>query len=117
MLSGIGPQEHLAGFGVPVIHHLPGVGQSLQDHYSAPVKLKSRLPVTVNDVMLSNARKLKAGLEYYVLHRGPLAMISSPAALFARTRPELASPDIKCSMSPFSADRPQDGFIPGRTLR
>jgi len=110
MLSGIGPQEHLAGFGLPVVHHLPGVGQSLQDHYSAPVKLKSRLPVTVNDVMLSNARKLKAGLEYYMFHRGPLAMISSPAALFARTRPELASPDIKISMSPFSAERPEDGL-------
>ena len=110
MLSGIGPQRHLAEFGVAVVQHLPGVGQSLQDHYSAPVKLKSRLPVTVNDVMLSNARKLKAGLEYYMFHRGPLAMISSPAALFARTRPELASPDIKISISPFSAERPQDGL-------
>ena len=110
MLSGIGPQRLLAEFGVAVVQHLPGVGQSLQDHYSAPVKLKSRLPVTVNDVMLSNARKLKAGLEYYMFHRGPLAMISSPAALFARTRPELASPDIKISISPFSAERPQDGL-------
>jgi choline dehydrogenase-like flavoprotein len=41
-----------------------------------------------------------------------LAMISSPAALFARTRPELASPDVKCSISPFSAERPQDGLHP-----
>jgi choline dehydrogenase len=110
MLSGIGPQEHLAGFGIPVVHHLPGVGQSLQDHYSAAIKLRCKLPITVNDVMLSNARKLKAGLEYYMFHRGPLSMISSPAALFARTRPELASPDIKCSISPFSAERPQDGL-------
>ncbi len=47
-----------------------------------------------------------------MFHRGPLAMISSPAALFARTRPELASPDVKCSISPFSADRPQDGLHP-----
>jgi choline dehydrogenase len=45
-----------------------------------------------------------------MFHRGPLSMISSPAALFARTRPELASPDIKISISPFSADRPQDGL-------
>jgi len=110
MLSGIGPQEHLAGFGVPVVHHLPGVGKSLQDHYSAPIKLRCKLPITVNDVMLSNARKLKAGLEYYMFHRGPLSMISSPAALFARTRPELASPDVKISISPFSAERPQDGL-------
>jgi choline dehydrogenase len=110
MLSGIGPRDHLARFGIPVVHHLPGVGQSLQDHYSAPIKLRCKLPVTVNDVMLSNARKLRAGLEYYMFRRGPLSMISSPAALFARTRPELASPDIKCSISPFSAERPQDGL-------
>ena len=110
MLSGIGPQEHLAGFGIPVVRHLPGVGQSLQDHYSAAIKLRCKLPITVNDVMLSSARKLKAGLEYYMFHRGPLSMISSPAALFTRTRPELVSPDIKCSISPFSAERPQDGL-------
>jgi choline dehydrogenase len=110
MLSGIGPQPHLAEFGIPFVHHLPGVGQSLQDHYSAPIKLRCKLPVTVNDVMLSNTRKLKAGLEYYVFHRGPLSMISSPAALFARTRSELASPDVKISISPFSAERPQDGL-------
>ena len=112
MLSGIGPREHLMEFGISVLHHLPGVGQSLQDHYSAPIKLKCRLPITVNDVMQSNARKLRAGLEYYIFHRGPVSTISSPAALFARTRPELASPDVKCSISPFSAERPQDGLHP-----
>jgi choline dehydrogenase len=112
MLSGIGPREHLIELGIPVLHHLPGVGQSLQDHYSAPVKLKCRLPITVNDVMQSNIKKLKAGLQYYAFKTGPLAMGTSPAALFARTRPELASPDIKCSVSPFSADRPQDGLHP-----
>ena len=66
LLSGIGPQEHLAQFGIPVVHHLPGVGQSLQDHYSAPIKLKCPLPITVNDVMQSNLRKLQAGLQYYM---------------------------------------------------
>ncbi|MBV8165831.1 MAG: GMC family oxidoreductase N-terminal domain-containing protein, partial [Alphaproteobacteria bacterium] len=112
MLSGIGPQDHLAAFGIPVVHHLAGVGQSLQDHYSAPIKLRSRLPVTVNDVMLSHAKKLKVGVQYMMFRTGPLAMISSPAALFARTRPGLATPDVKCSVSPFSAERPQDGLHP-----
>jgi choline dehydrogenase len=110
MLSGIGPQEHLASFGIPVVQHVAGVGRSLQDHYSAPIKLKSLLPVTVNDVMLSNVKKVKAGLTYMMFKRGPLTIATAPAALFARTRPGLASPDIKCSMSPFSADRPQDGL-------
>jgi choline dehydrogenase len=110
MLSGVGPAAHLVQHGIAVVHDLPGVGRNLQDHYSAPIKLKAAMPVTVNDVMLSNIKKLKVGIQYYALRTGPLAMISSPAALFAKTRPELATPDIKCSISPFSADRPQDGL-------
>ena len=110
MLSGIGPREQLAQHGIAVVQDIPGVGKSLQDHYSAPIKLKCRLPITINDVMLSNLKKVKAGLDYYMFKRGALTVATAPAALFARTRPELASPDIKCSMSPFSADRPQDGL-------
>ena len=110
LLSGIGPAAQLARFGIDVVQDLRGVGQNLQDHYSAPIKLKSKLPVTVNDVMLSNIKKLKVGMQYYMFKKGPLAMISSPAALFAKTRAELATPDVKISISPFSADRPQDGL-------
>ena len=112
LLSGVGPAAQLAALGIGVVHDLPGVGQNLQDHYSAPIKFKSKLPITVNDVMLSNVRKLKVGMQYYMFRKGPLAMISSPAALFAKTRQELATPDVKCSISPFSADRPQDGLHP-----
>jgi choline dehydrogenase len=110
MLSGVGHQAHLAHHGIPLVHHLPGVGQSLQDHYSAPIKLRSRFPITLNDVVNSNLGKVKAGLRYMLFRTGALTGGVSPAAMFVRTRPELASPDVKCSISPFSADRPQDGL-------
>ena len=42
--------------------------------------------------------------------RGPLTMGVGPVALFARTRPELASPDVKFTLSPFSADNPAKGL-------
>ena len=112
LLSGVGPQAHLAEMGIPVVHHLAGVGQSLQDHYSAAIKLKCTQPITVNDVMQSNFRKLKTGLDYLLFRKGALAAISATVALFARTRPELASPDVTFSISTFSADRPQDGLHP-----
>lgn len=32
MLSGIGNAEYLQALGIPVVVHLPGVGQNLQDH-------------------------------------------------------------------------------------
>jgi choline dehydrogenase len=33
MLSGIGDQADLQRIGIPVVHHLPGVGQNFQDHF------------------------------------------------------------------------------------
>jgi choline dehydrogenase len=112
LLSGVGPADQLAQFDIPIVHELRGVGQSLQDHYSAPIKLKCRLPITVNDVMQSNVKKLKVGLQYYLFRTGPLTMAAGPAALFVRTRQELATPDVKISVAPFSSDKLQDGLHP-----
>jgi choline dehydrogenase len=40
MLSGIGPTDHLEQFGIPVVHHRPGVGQNLMNHLSAQMTFK-----------------------------------------------------------------------------
>ncbi len=40
MLSGIGDQEQLRRFGIPVVHHSPGVGQNLWNHLSAQTTFK-----------------------------------------------------------------------------
>jgi choline dehydrogenase-like flavoprotein len=40
MLSGIGPEEHLRQFGIPMVRHLPGVGQNLMNHLSAQLTFK-----------------------------------------------------------------------------
>ncbi len=40
MLSGIGPKDQLEAFGIPLIHELPGVGQSLWNHLSAQLTFK-----------------------------------------------------------------------------
>jgi choline dehydrogenase len=40
MLSGVGPEDHLRQFGIPVIRHLPGVGQNLMNHLSAQMTFK-----------------------------------------------------------------------------
>ena len=36
MLSGIGDEVELRRFGIPVVEHLPGVGQNFQDHVALP---------------------------------------------------------------------------------
>jgi choline dehydrogenase len=40
MLSGIGPAEQLQQFGIPMVQHLPGVGQNLWNHLSAQLTFK-----------------------------------------------------------------------------
>ncbi len=110
MLSGIGPAAHLTEMGIDPVHHLPGVGQCLQDHYSSAVKLRCNQPITFNDVMMNPLKKLGVGIRYLLHRDGPLTMAAGPVALFARTRLELASPDIKISISPFSSDNPAAGL-------
>jgi predicted dehydrogenase (TIGR03970 family) len=40
MLSGIGPQDQLRQFGIPLVCHLPGVGENLWNHLSAQMTFK-----------------------------------------------------------------------------
>ena len=40
MLSGIGPEDQLQQFGIPMVRNLPGVGQNLWNHLSAQVTFK-----------------------------------------------------------------------------
>jgi len=41
LLSGIGPTDDLQRAGVPLVQHLPGVGQNLRDHPSATVLFRA----------------------------------------------------------------------------
>jgi choline dehydrogenase len=110
LLSGIGPEEHLKGMGIAVQHHLPGVGQNLQDHFQTRICHKCNVPITVNDIMASPLKKLGAGLRYVLTRTGPLTISAGLVCLFARTRPELATPDVQYHFLCFSADRPAAGL-------
>ena len=110
MLSGIGPAAHLAERGIAVAHDLPGVGQSMQDHFQSRIVLKCRFPITVNDIMMSKFKMAMTGLDYLIRRKGPLTIAAAQAGLFARTRPELATPDVQFATVIFSADRPAEGL-------
>jgi predicted dehydrogenase (TIGR03970 family) len=47
MLSGIGPEDQLQPFGIPTVHPLPGVGQSLWNHLSAQMTFKVKEGITL----------------------------------------------------------------------
>ena len=45
LLSGIGPAAELEAVGVPVVHHLPGVGKNLHDHPLCGVVYEAAQPI------------------------------------------------------------------------
>src|SRR5256712_1211024 len=47
MLSGIGPADQLQQFGIPTVHHLPGVGQNLWNHLSAQMTFKVKAGISL----------------------------------------------------------------------
>ena len=110
MLSGVGPRQTLAELEIPLVHDLPGVGQNLQDHYGAILTYKSRLPLTVNDMMVSPVRMAIAGLQYLLFRKGPLTISAAQVGAFIRARPELASPDIQFLFQTFSHDEYDAGL-------
>src|SRR5262249_49157087 len=46
MLSGIGDRAELQRFGIPVLQHLPGVGQNFQDHFGIGCVWEYKQPLT-----------------------------------------------------------------------
>jgi len=110
MLSGVGAAQHLTDMGVAVTHDLPGVGRNLQDHYQVRFVYKCTQPITVNDIMMSNLRMARMGVQYLLTRGGPLTASAGQVGIFTRTRPELASPDIQFHFIGFSADRPSEGL-------
>jgi choline dehydrogenase len=47
LLSGVGPAEALRNMGIPLVHHLPGVGQNLRNHPIASVSMRVKDGVTL----------------------------------------------------------------------
>jgi choline dehydrogenase len=87
MLSGVGPADHLSNLGIPVVHHLPGVGENLRDHPMVIVLFQTR-----QGLLDDRAPVVQAGLRYtakasqtrndmYVI---PLSMASERGSAFAR---------------------------------
>jgi choline dehydrogenase len=102
-LSGVGPAALLRSLGIPVVADMPGVGDNLNDHFSARIALSTRVP-TLNDTVGSWRGKADAALRYALTRRGPLTTSAITAGLFMRAHPLSATPDAQCSVALFSTD-------------
>jgi choline dehydrogenase-like flavoprotein len=93
MLSGIGPEDQLAPFGIEIREALP-VGEGMQDHCMAQVNYLTDEPSLFMATTPENFALLEAE------GRGALTSNIPEAGGFFRTRPGLAAPDIEFHFAP-----------------
>jgi len=95
MLSGIGDSAALAKHGIASVHHLPGVGQNLQDHPDFIFAYLSDSPYFTGMSFSGIAHQLKAIMQYRRERRGPMTSNFAECGGFLKTRPDLDIPDIQ----------------------
>ncbi|MEB0039328.1 MULTISPECIES: GMC family oxidoreductase N-terminal domain-containing protein [unclassified Pseudomonas] len=106
-LSGVGDQALLAKHAIPLVKHLPAVGQNLQDHLCASYYYKANIP-TLNDQLSSLFGQFKLGLKYLLTRKGALAMSVNQAGGFFRGNEAQAYPNLQLYFNPLSYQIPKN---------
>ena len=97
-LSGVGNAALLQELGIPVVHHLPGVGENLADHLQSRITFACTKPITLNEIVGSSVRQAWMGAKYLATRRGLMATPSCTMHALARTSPHEARPTVKIQL-------------------
>ena len=114
MLSGIGPQTQLQQHNITLRHHLPGVGQNLQDHYEVPVVASTHGAFGYYG-QDRGWPMIKAGLQYMLFKTGPVTTTGVETCAFFDPLDFAATPTIQMFCVPtVYLDRDVMGTDPGQ---
>lgn len=107
LLSGVGDQEELEKVGVPVVHHLPGVGKNLHTQISLAVKF------FLGETAYSNHLNYVTAMQYLQSRDGPLSSRFA-ATGFLNSKNNNADedhPDIQLAFRGYTSACSQTGAI------
>ena len=107
-VSGIGNSEHLKSVGVEPVHHLPGVGENLQDHLEVYVQHSCSQPVSLNPMLKLHYRPF-IGLAW-LFRRGPGASNHFEGGGFIRGNQSFKYPNLMFHFLPIAVR--YDGTAP-----
>ncbi len=99
--SGIGPAAELKQHGLPVVHHLPGVGENLMDHLELYIQMECIRPVTLFSTQ-SLWGKAKIGMEWLATRKGLGATNHFESGGHIRSRAGIVYPDIQYHFLPLA---------------
>jgi choline dehydrogenase-like flavoprotein len=105
MLSGIGDGDALAAVGIPVRHHLPGVGAHYQDHLAVSVLLESTDTRSYGISLRTLPRAVLNLLQYAANRSGPLGSNLFESTAFIRSSPQAERPDLQIAFQPARRNR------------
>jgi len=108
-LSGVGNADELAALGITPVHHLPGVGENLQDHLEVYVQYACTQPVSMQPYLKWRYRPW-IGAQWLFLRGGPGATNHFEAGGFVRSNDEVAYPNLMFHFLPIAVR--YDGSAP-----
>ncbi|MGI9158004.1 MAG: choline dehydrogenase [Marmoricola sp.] len=100
-LSGVGDQTLLEQQGVPVVHHLPGVGENLQDHLEVYIQYASKQPVSIAPGLRYRQRP-KIGYDWLFHRSGLGASNHFEGGGFARSNDRVDYPNLMFHFLPIA---------------
>jgi choline dehydrogenase-like flavoprotein len=100
MLSGIGPADHLRKHGIDVLVDRPAVGSDLQDHIDYVMSFETGGDVFNGTTLPAMMRFLKSVFEWRSKRTGALTTPYAEAGGFAKSRPDVAVPDLQFHFVP-----------------
>ncbi len=109
MLSGIGNQKVLHDHGIDVVHHLPGVGENLQDHPAA--WLSYFVTLSTLNTEISPYKFVKHGLDWVLRGRGAASSPIAHAVAFAKIKETDARPSIQIHFSPLAYELTSEKLV------
>jgi choline dehydrogenase len=103
-LSGVGPADHLASSGVPLVLDAPGIGYNLREHLLLMLNYRLNDWAHSQNKCFSGIGLVKSVAEYLLLRRGPLSNSSYTAGAFVRSNPGANRPDGQLMFVPWTRD-------------
>jgi choline dehydrogenase len=92
-VSGVGNADELKAVGVEASHHLPGVGEHMQDHLEVYIQYACTQPVSMAPYLKWRYRPW-IGFQWLFLRKGPGATNHFEGGGFARSNDDVAYPNL-----------------------
>jgi choline dehydrogenase len=108
-LSGVGNESELTPLGVDMVHHLPGVGEHMQDHLEVYVQYGCSQPVSMSPGLKYRNRPW-IGFRWLFFRRGPGATNHFEGGGFARSNEDVKYPNLMFHFLPIAVR--YDGSAP-----